>query len=121
MPRHHHVNLGVPPGGLDAQKRFLSEVLGYRKMEMSERLQRMGANWYEGADGSQIHLSEDPEHAPPKRAHTAVVCDDGEFEAVMGRLEAEGIKAESVSNTGIRGFMVIHDPSGNRWEIRTVD
>lgn len=119
VPRHHHVNLGVPPGGLAAQKHFLGEVMGYRPMAVSDRLQQMGANWFEGEDGSQIHLSEDPDHRPPKRAHVAVVCTDDELARVEQRLASEGIEVKPFDNPEIRRFLVIHDPSGNRWEIRS--
>jgi len=35
MTRLHHVNLGVPPDGADAEADFLIGVLGYRKVEPS--------------------------------------------------------------------------------------
>jgi catechol 2,3-dioxygenase-like lactoylglutathione lyase family enzyme len=119
VPRHHHVNLGVPPGGIEAQESFLVDVLGYQRMNVSEDLRAMGVKWFEGSDGSQIHLSEDPDHSPPKRAHVAVECSDDELPIVEKALEAAGISTRNIENTQIRKFLVFKDPSGNRWEIRS--
>jgi catechol 2,3-dioxygenase-like lactoylglutathione lyase family enzyme len=119
MPRHHHVNLGVPTGGIPAQIEFLTDVLGYRRVAVTEQQAALGVQWFEGADGSQIHLSEDPDHAPPRRAHLAVVLDDGELETVEARLAAATIPVRPLDGLGIRRFLVLHDPSGNRWELRS--
>ena len=120
MPRHHHVNLGVAPGGLDAQVAFLVDVLGYRKMAVTQRQAEMGVNWYEGSDGSQIHLSEDPDHSPPRRAHVAVVCEDDELTEVERRLSDAGVEVREFVNPDIRKFLVLKDPAGNRWEVRSI-
>jgi catechol 2,3-dioxygenase-like lactoylglutathione lyase family enzyme len=119
MPRHHHVNLGVPTGGVPAQIEFLTTVLGYRRVAVTEQQAAMGVQWFEGADGSQIHLSEDPDHAPPRRAHVAVVLDDDELATVEARLAAGGIAVRPLDNPDIRRFLVLRDPSGNRWELRS--
>jgi len=121
MPRHHHVNLGVPTGGIAAQIEFLDQVMGYRRIDVGPAMDAMGVVWFEGDDGCQIHLSEDPDHRAPKRAHVAVTYADDELDAVRQRLAAAGITARSIDGVGIRTFLVIEDPSGNRWEIRSVD
>lgn len=118
MPRHHHVNLGVPPGGLADQRAFL-ELLGYRAVGLTDQQRAIGVQWYEGDDGSQIHLSEDPDHQAPKRAHVAVICDDAELADVEQRLAAAGIGVREIENPDIRRFLVLKDPSGNRWELRS--
>jgi catechol 2,3-dioxygenase-like lactoylglutathione lyase family enzyme len=112
MPRFHHANLGVPPGLDEAQGAFLVDVLGYRKMDVPSDLQGI-ARWYEADDGSQIHLSIDPEHRPAARAHTAIEVDDG----IEARLTAADIPYRS----GGRGELVVvfcADPAGNQWELR---
>jgi catechol 2,3-dioxygenase-like lactoylglutathione lyase family enzyme len=119
VPRHHHVNLGVPTGGLAEQESFLVDVLGYRRLVPTDQARALGANWFEGADGSQIHLSEDPAHNPPERAHVAVVCDDDELPLVEKRLGDAGIDVRAVDTGDLRRFLVLRDPSGNRWEIRS--
>lgn len=121
MPRHHHVNLGVPTGGVQAQIEFLDRVMGYRRMDVGPAMDAMGVVWFEGDDGCQIHLSEDPDHNAPKRAHVAVTCADGELDEVRQRLDAAGIVPRPIDGTGIRTFLVFEDPSGNRWELRSTD
>jgi catechol 2,3-dioxygenase-like lactoylglutathione lyase family enzyme len=111
--------LGVPPGGIQAQEEFLVAVLGYRRMSLTDMQRDMGVNWFEGSDGSQIHLSEDPDHQAPKRAHVAVECSDEELPDVEKRLAEAGIQVRQFDNPDVRTFLVLKDPSGNRWEIRS--
>ncbi len=113
------MNLGVPPGGIETEENFLVEVLGYRRMTLTDQQRDMGVKWFEGSDGSQIHLSEDPDHVPPRRAHVAVECTDEELPDVERRLEVAGVSVRQITNPDIRKFLVFKDPAGNRWEIRS--
>jgi catechol 2,3-dioxygenase-like lactoylglutathione lyase family enzyme len=115
MPRFHHVNLGVPPGVEEAEGRFLVDVLGYRKVDVPPDLVGR-ARWYEADDGSQVHLSLDPEHRPAARAHTAIEIDDRA--AVQARLEAAGTEHTADSFRGVH-VVLCTDPAGNRWELRS--
>ena len=71
MPTFHHVNLGVPTGGLEAESSWLVDVLGFKRLDPGADLAARGATWFEGDDGGQIHLSVDPDHRAPDRAHVA--------------------------------------------------
>src|SRR5690606_11840511 len=44
VPTLHHVNLGVSPGQLADEASFLLDVLGYRRMDLTDELRAMGAN-----------------------------------------------------------------------------
>jgi hypothetical protein len=112
MPRFHHANLGVPPGLDEAEGAFLVDVLGYRKMDVPPDLQGL-ARWYEADDGSQIHLSIDPEHQPAARAHTAIEVDGG----IEARLTAADIPYRPVGR-GDPAIVFCDDPAGNHWELR---
>jgi catechol 2,3-dioxygenase-like lactoylglutathione lyase family enzyme len=96
MRRIHHVNLGVHPDVMDDEVDFLIDVLGYRRADPPAEALRFGAQWFDADDGTQVHLSRDPDHRPAARAHTALVVGD----------ELDDIKARS-------------DPAGNRWELRS--
>jgi catechol 2,3-dioxygenase-like lactoylglutathione lyase family enzyme len=115
--RFHHVNLGVPDdGAAEDEARFLIDIIGYRRVDVSPELAAMGVRWYEADDGSQVHLSVDPDHRPAARAHVAVDFGDA-IGAVEQRLSAAGIE----SRTGqFNGTAIVNcvDPSGNRWELR---
>ena len=89
MPRIHHVNLGVPPELIEAEADFLVAVIGYRRAVLDPAAAQAGANWFDADDGTQIHLSPDPEHVAGRRAHTALVVGD-EIDLIEKRLEAAG-------------------------------
>ena len=111
----------MPTGGIPAQIEFLDRVLGYRRLDVGPQMEAMGVVWFEGDDGCQIHLSEDPNHAAAERAHVAVTFADDELEPLRQRLDDQGIEVRAVDSVGIRAFWVIRDPSGNRWELRSTD
>jgi len=117
MIRFHHVNLGIPPGGVDAEASFLTEVLGYQRAPLDDEMRALGALWFDASDGSQIHLSEDPDHRAPDRAHVAIVVGD-ELDAVVGRLTARGADV-SVTASPVGRVAFCRDPAGNRWELRS--
>jgi catechol 2,3-dioxygenase-like lactoylglutathione lyase family enzyme len=113
--RFHHVNLGVPVGGAEAEEAFLLDVLGYRRVVAPPGL-ALRARWFEGEDGKQIHLSEDPDHRPAARAHVAVEV-EGDLPALEARLEQAGLEHSAFDGDGLR-IVFCQDPAGNRWELR---
>ena len=117
MVRFHHVNLGVPPEGAAAQAAFLTDVLGYRTVDAGESLTAIGAMWFEGDDGAQVHLSVDPEHRPAARAHVAIELGD-DLAAVEQRLRTGGHDARVLAGRNGMRVVFCRDPSGNRWELR---
>jgi len=118
MVAFHHVNLGVPPEGVADQAGFLVDVLGYERVPSPPELSDRNVNWFRAADGSEVHLSEDPEHRPAARAHVAVVVGD-ELDDVVERLGARGTKVDVFDGVvGVR-VALCRDPAGNRWELRS--
>jgi hypothetical protein len=115
MPHHHHVNLGVPPGGIGAEAAFLVGILGYREIDPPEEF-RARAHWFEADDASQVHLSEDPDHHPAARAHTAVDYGAGLGE-VRDRLASAGWEFTRFDGVGPH-VLFCQDAAGNRWELR---
>lgn len=121
MPRHHHVNLGVPVGGLAPERDFLVDLLGYRELTIPEPVLAVAPNatWFESDDGAQLHLSEDPDHKPPASAHVAVQFAAEELTAVGERLRAAGIGCRELpARPGFPPAILLKDPAGNRWELR---
>jgi catechol 2,3-dioxygenase-like lactoylglutathione lyase family enzyme len=115
MRRLHHVNLSIPVGGVDAEGAFLVDYLQFRKLEPTPSTPP-GAKWFEGEDGVQIHLSEDPAHHPSERAHVALEL--GEYVAVLkDKFDSAGY--EYIDYDGPAGRLLFcQDPAGNRWELR---
>jgi catechol 2,3-dioxygenase-like lactoylglutathione lyase family enzyme len=123
VPRFHHVNLGVPVDGLDAEATFLVDILGYREASVPEAL-RDRAHWFDADDGSQVHLSEDPDHHPAARAHVAVNY-GADLDGIERRLVDRGVSFDAMDTpagvlTASEGLRVLfcQDPAGNRWELR---
>jgi hypothetical protein len=120
VPKLHHVNLGVPPELEAEETTFLAELLGYRHLSpestADERV-RVGARWFEGDDGVQIHLSLDDEHRAAAKAHTAVTVFD-EVDGIRQRLMAASYPFEEAVFDGTN-FLIVLDPAGNRWELRS--
>ena len=73
MPTFHHANLGIPPDLADAEADFLTGILGYRRLEPPQAAADFGARWFEADDGTQVHLSLDPAHAPAATHFSAMV------------------------------------------------
>ena len=113
--RFHHVNLGVPIGGADAEGAFLVDFLGYLRVELPPDVPP-SARWFESEDGKQIHLSEDPDHRPADRAHVAVDLGD-DLAALERKFEQASYKFKAVDGDD-RRTVLCKDPAGNRWELR---
>lgn len=117
MPQFHHVNLGVPPGEIDAEVDFLVSVLGYRPVPLDDRLREIGARWYETDDGTEVHLSVDPDHRPAARAHVAIAYGPA-LAGIEDRLRQAEIRFDSGNLAGFPRVVMCRDPAGNLWELR---
>ncbi len=121
----HHINLSVPPtvadaagtehSGTDAERRWL-ETLGYHRIEPGAEIAAMTqVHWFEGDDGSQVHLTVDEHHAPSKLAHTAISLGEA-LDTTIAQLEATGVRCNTLAFDGDR-HVFANDPAGNLWEL----
>jgi len=117
VPTFHHANLGVLPDGIAAESEFLVDILGYRLIEVDEEIRRLGAHWFEADDGSQIHLSADPDHRAARRAHTAIEYGSG-LDGVLARISEAGVDFSESLRPGFPRVVTCRDPAGNLWELR---
>jgi catechol 2,3-dioxygenase-like lactoylglutathione lyase family enzyme len=116
MRRIHHINLGVPPDLVDAERDFLVDILGYRLAPLDPAAEKFGALWFDADDGTQIHLSRDEGHVPAAQAHTAIAVGD-EIDDIEKRLDAAGARYKAGEFGGTR-LLFCADPAGNRFELR---
>jgi hypothetical protein len=65
-------------------------------MEIPADFQKYNPKWFEADDGTQVHLSVDPDHRPAARAHTAIEL-MGRSADVERRLGEAGIEFEVAS------------------------
>lgn len=114
VSRLHHVNLSIPVGGEADEAAFLVDIMGYERVPSPDDLPM--AKWFEYSDGTQIHLSEDPDHRPSARANVALEL-GADLEAVAERLDAAGYDVSRFEGADVR-VVFCQDPAGNRWELR---
>ncbi len=114
MGKLHHVNLSIPVGGLEDEAAFLVDILGYDRLPSPEDLPM--AKWFEFPDGTQIHLSEDPDHNPSTRAHVAMELGT-DLSGVAERLDSAGYEISRFDRADVK-VVFVQDPAGNRWELR---
>jgi catechol 2,3-dioxygenase-like lactoylglutathione lyase family enzyme len=121
MPRLDHVNLCVPPSigeqdGAAAEGAWLCDVLGYEPVQAGPDATRFGTlYWFAADDGTQVHLTIDPEHQPSARAHTAIRIGDA-LDTTVARLESAGHSCNALEFDGDR-HVFTNDPAGNLWEL----
>ena len=122
MPKSvHHVNLSVPADCARTEGDWLVEMLGYREVpggpEVTALVEKMDRRvwWFEADDGSQVHLSPNPDHAIVSAAHTAIRLYD-DLDPCIGRLEGGGFETRTIAFDGERHVFVT-DPAGNLWEL----
>jgi hypothetical protein len=114
MAKLHHVNLGVLPDGVTDEEGWLTDVLGYHRLDLPPDLKGR-ARWFASADGVEVHLSADPEHRPAAAAHVALVVDD--LDDLGHRLDDRSVEYTRSTNRDL-GVIICRDPAGNRWELR---
>jgi catechol 2,3-dioxygenase-like lactoylglutathione lyase family enzyme len=108
-----HVQLAIPAGGLEDEKRFFCEHLGMREVPRPANMTFEGC-WLEGGSAS-LHIGVDPEFSPAAKAHPAFLVADAR--ALRARLDAAGIATKDGSPVeGYERFFT-SDPHGNRLEI----
>jgi catechol 2,3-dioxygenase-like lactoylglutathione lyase family enzyme len=110
-----HVQVAVPPGSEAEARAFYGDVLGLEELPRPTTLSGRHGCWFR-AGTQELHIGfEEPFH-PARKAHPSFVVDD--LAALVGRLRAEGTPATpDASIPGVeRAF--VHDPFGNRLELR---
>jgi catechol 2,3-dioxygenase-like lactoylglutathione lyase family enzyme len=121
VPTIDHINLSVPPevdgqAGADAEASFLCDILGYEPVVPGPDAARLGdLRWFGASDGTQVHLTVDPEHHPSSRAHTAIRVGDM-LDATIQRIKERGGESFAIEFDGDR-HVFVNDPAGNLWEL----
>jgi catechol 2,3-dioxygenase-like lactoylglutathione lyase family enzyme len=110
-----HVRLAAPRGCDDAARAFYGEVLGMEELPKPEAIRERGGVWF-AAGEQELHVGVEEPFAPARKAHPGLVVSD--LEAIRTRLREAGHQPED--NAAIEGVsrLFVHDPFGNRLEIR---
>ena len=110
-----HVQLAAPRGCEGAARAFYGDVLGMPELPKPEAIRGRGGVWF-AAGAQELHIGVEEPFAPARKAHPGLVVSD--IDAVRARLVEAGHEPED--NAAIEGVrrLFVHDPFGNRLEVR---
>ena len=106
-----HVQVAMPPGGEDDARAFYGGILGMEELPKPEALRARGGCWFR-AGTQELHLGVEEPFAPARKAHPGLVV--SALDAIRSRLPA--YEDDSAIDGVDRLF--VHDPFGNRLELR---
>lgn len=112
----HHVQVGAPVGGEDAQRRFYRDGLGLTEVEKPEPLRGRGGCWFRSGT-VEVHVGVEQDFQPPMKAHPAFVVRD--LAGVLSRLRELDFEVDLTEEHTFPGFRRAHvrDGAGNRVEL----
>ncbi|SFS12061.1 Catechol 2,3-dioxygenase [Agrococcus baldri] len=120
----HHVQLAAPSGSEHAARAFWIDGLGLTEVAKPAALQAKGGCWFRAHDGervtAEIHVGVEDPFAPARKAHPALVVDDGGvLDTLAARLRSAGFEVDERERHSFDGYLRFHtaDPFGNRVEV----
>ncbi len=110
-----HVQLAAPRGCEQAARAFYGELLGMEELPKPVAIRGRGGVWFRAGE-QELHIGVEEPFAPARKAHPGLVVSD--LAAIRARLLEDGHDPED--NAAIEGVrrLFVHDPFGNRLEIR---
>ena len=109
-----HVQVAAPRGCEDEARAFYGRLLGREEIPKPEPLRARGGVWFR-VRGQELHIGVEEPFAPARKAHPGLVADDlDDFRAVLVAAGHE-VRGDDLL-PGRR--LYVHDPFGNRLEIR---
>ena len=110
-----HVQVVGPPDSEAQARAFYGELLGLEELPRPKSLPDPNGCWFR-AGTQELHVGMEEPFRPARKAHPSFVVDD--LAALLAKLEASGTKATpDHSIAGVQRAFV-HDPFGNRLELR---
>jgi catechol 2,3-dioxygenase-like lactoylglutathione lyase family enzyme len=110
-----HVQLAIPRGGEDEARAFYGGVLGLEEIAKPQPIRARGGVWFR-AGGQQLHLGVEEPFLPARKAHPGLVASD--LDSLRARLAAAAVKFEDDAKIAGVDRLFVHDPFGNRLELR---
>jgi catechol 2,3-dioxygenase-like lactoylglutathione lyase family enzyme len=110
-----HVQLSAPRGREADARAFYGELLGMEELPKPAAIRGRGGVWFR-AGGQELHIGVEDPFRPAGKAHPGLVVDD--LDTIRARLRNAGYHPED--NDAIAGVrrLFVHDPFGNRLELR---
>ena len=110
-----HVQVGAPVGCEDDARAFYGGILGMEELPKPEALRTRGGCWFR-AGAQELHVGVERVFAPARKAHPGLVVSD--LGALRARLAAAGMVFEDDREIEGVDRIFVHDPFGNRLELR---
>jgi catechol 2,3-dioxygenase-like lactoylglutathione lyase family enzyme len=112
-----HVQVAMPAGSEPEARAFYAGVLGLEEIPKPEAIRSRGGLWFR-AGSQELHLGVEEPFTPARKAHPGLVVDD--LEALRARLHKASIPYEDDATIEEVDRLFVHDPFGNRLELRSV-
>jgi catechol 2,3-dioxygenase-like lactoylglutathione lyase family enzyme len=110
-----HVQIAAPRGRDDEARAFYGGLLGLEELPKPEAIRARGGCWFR-AGAQELHVGIEEPFAPARKAHPGLVVSDlGE---IRRRLAAAGNAYEDDAKIAGVDRLFVHDPFGNRLELR---
>jgi catechol 2,3-dioxygenase-like lactoylglutathione lyase family enzyme len=110
-----HVQLAAPPGREDEARAFYGELLGMPELPKPEPIRARGGCWF-AAGSQELHVGVENPFAPARKAHPGLVASD--LDAIRARFQGAGLQYEDDAKIEGVDRLFVHDPFGNRLELR---
>jgi catechol 2,3-dioxygenase-like lactoylglutathione lyase family enzyme len=110
-----HVQLAAPRGCEDAARAFFGVLLGMEELPKPEVLRARGGIWFR-AGTQELHVGVEEPFSPARKAHPGLVASD--LDAIRHRFRVAGVPYEDDGKIVGTDRLFVHDPFGNRLELR---
>jgi catechol 2,3-dioxygenase-like lactoylglutathione lyase family enzyme len=110
-----HVQVAIPRGAEDEARAFYGALLGMEELPKPEPIRGRGGCWFR-AGAQELHLGVEEPFAPALKAHPGLVAAD--LDTIRARLDAAGTAYEDDAKIAGVDRLFVHDPFGNRLELR---
>ena len=110
-----HVQVAAPPRCEGEARAFYGGVLGMEELLKPEAIRGRGGCWFK-AGAQELHVGVEEPFAPSRKAHPGLVVSD--LGAIRSRLAVAGTVYEDDGKIAGVDRLFVHDPFGNRLELR---
>jgi catechol 2,3-dioxygenase-like lactoylglutathione lyase family enzyme len=110
-----HVQLAAPRGSETEARRFYSRVLGLEELPKPAAISSRGGCWFR-IGAQELHVGVEDPFVPARKAHPGLLVSD--LAAIRARLAAAGVGYEDDTKIEDVDRLFVHDPFGNRLELR---
>ncbi len=113
-----HVQVAAPPGCENEARSFYGLLLGMDELPKPAAIRSRGGCWFR-AGAQELHVGVEDPFTPSRQAHPGLMVSD--LDAIRSRLAAAGLDYEDDARIEGVDRLFVHDPFGNRLELRRAD